>query len=89
MNFTWDAQKAQKVLEERGIGFEDAIRIFAGDRLEIRSHQNDEERWLTVGELEGRCIALVFTRRDKTIRIITARRARKNEERAYYSRYPR
>jgi uncharacterized protein len=89
MNFTWDAQKAQKVFEERGLDFNIAIRVFAGDRLEIRSDQNDEERWLTVGELEGRCIALVFTRRDKSIRIITARRARKNEERAYYSRYPR
>ncbi|MGL4634898.1 MAG: BrnT family toxin [Beijerinckiaceae bacterium] len=89
MFFIWDAQKARKVLEERGLDFNVAIQIFAGNRLEVRSDQNNEERWLTIGELEGRCIAVVFTRRDETIRIITARRARKNEERAYYSRYPR
>jgi uncharacterized protein len=86
MNFTW---KAQKVLEERDLDFNDATRFFIGDRLEIRSDQNNEERWLTVGELEGRCIALIFTRRDETIRVIIDRRARKNEERACYERYPR
>jgi uncharacterized protein len=87
--FTWDAQKAQRVLEIRGIDFEKTVRIFSGDRTEFRSDQNGEERWLTVGELDGRCVAVVYTKRADTIRIITARRARKNEERAYYSRYPR
>jgi uncharacterized protein len=89
VEFEYDAQKAQRVLEVRGIDFGKAVRIFSGDRIEFRSDQNGEERWLTVGELDERCLAVVYTKRDAIIRIITARPASKNEKRAYYSRYPR
>jgi uncharacterized protein len=89
MEFVFDVRKAQKVLDERGIDLRDMVPIFLGNRIEQRSDQNGEERWLTVGELNGKCFAVVYTRRGDTIRIITARRARSNEERAYRSRFPR
>ncbi len=89
MQFDWDARKAHRILEERGIDFRDVIRIFASERVEIRSDQNGEERWLAIGELNGKCFTVVYTMRDDRIRIITARRARRNEERAYHSRHPR
>ncbi len=89
MNFEWDARKAHQVLEARGIDFRDMVRIFASDRVDLRSDQKGEERWLAIGELNGKCFTVVYTMREETIRIITARRARPNEERAYHSRHPR
>ncbi|MCO4053611.1 MAG: BrnT family toxin [Bosea sp.] len=41
-----------------------------------------------IGELEGRIFAVIFTMRGDTIRIITPRRARNNEERAYRESHP-
>ncbi|MEO6784056.1 MAG: BrnT family toxin [Bradyrhizobium sp.] len=48
-----------------------------------RSDRNNEERWIAIGFLENRLIAVVFTRRADAFRIISARRARKNEESEY------
>jgi uncharacterized DUF497 family protein len=88
MRFDWDAQKAHRILEARGIDFRDMVQIFASDRVEIRSKHPGEERWLAIGELNGKCFTVVYTMREGTIRIITARRARPDEERAYHSRHP-
>ncbi|MFQ5730311.1 MAG: BrnT family toxin [Waddliaceae bacterium] len=40
---------------------------------------------MTVGEVNNRIIAVVYTPRGDKIRIISARKARKNEERKYRS----
>src|SRR5271156_4230470 len=83
--FEWDEKKRISNLEKHGIDFEDATDVFCGVNLIRRSHQNNEERWIAIGETEGRIIAVVFTRRQDALRIISARRARKNEERQYRS----
>ena len=45
-----------------------------------------EERWVTIGKtLKLFIVAVVFTIRDATIRIISARQARKNEIKEYLS----
>jgi len=69
--------------EKHGIDFDDATEIFYGPIFLRRSDRNNEERCIAVGSLEHRLIAVVFTRRSDVIRIISARRARKNEEREY------
>jgi uncharacterized DUF497 family protein len=81
--FEWDENKRTSNLEKHGIDFEDAIEVFYGGSLLRRSHRNNEERWIAIGETEGRIVTVVFTRRRDTLRIISARRARKNEERDY------
>lgn len=83
--FEWDEKKRTSNLEKHGIDFEDATEIFYGISLLRRSHRNNEERWIAIGETEGRIIAVVFTRRRDALRIISARRARKNEERQYHN----
>jgi uncharacterized protein len=80
----WDAAKAASNRDKHGIDFDEAIEIFYGPSLLRRSDRNAEARWLAIGETEGRVITVVFTRRGDALRIISARRARKNEERAYY-----
>lgn len=81
--FQWDANKNDLNLAKHGIDFDEAIEIFYSPHLLLRSKHRDEERWIAVGESEGRTIAVVFTWRDSDVRIISARRARKDEKRAY------
>jgi uncharacterized DUF497 family protein len=83
MNFEWDAQKARRIFAERGIDLNDMVLLWLGPRVEIRTDQNGEARWKTIGELEDRIYTVVFTMRGDTIRLITARRAWDSEERAY------
>lgn len=79
----WNADKAASNRRKHGIDFDEAVGVLYGPVLLSRSDRNNEERWLAIGETEGRAIAIVFTWRGNTLRIISARRARKYEERAY------
>jgi uncharacterized DUF497 family protein len=81
--FEWNQQKNDLNLAKHGIDFEDATAIFYGPVLVRRSDRNSEERWVALGSLDGKLIAVVFARRADVIRIISARRARKNEEAEY------
>jgi uncharacterized DUF497 family protein len=81
--FDWDEQKARSNLQKHRIDFDEASGVFYGSPLLRRSDRNDEERWIAVGESEGRFVTVVFTRRGDTIRIISARHARNEEKRTY------
>jgi uncharacterized protein len=81
--FEWDDDKSRANVGKHGIDFEDASAIFYEPIVLRQSNRNDEERWVAIGSLEDGLIAVVFTRRADVIRIISARRARKNEEREY------
>jgi uncharacterized protein len=83
VSFEWDEEKNGLNRAKHAIDFDDAIEIFYGPIISRRSDRNNEERWIAVGYSENRLIAVVFTRRADVIRIISARRARKNEEREY------
>jgi uncharacterized protein len=80
----WNEEKAASNRRKHGIDFDEAMEIFYGTSLLRRSDRNKEERWLAIGESEGRVIAVAFTWRGDTLRIISARHARRNERRAYY-----
>lgn len=84
MEFEWDEAKRRRVLRERGLDFVDATLLFDGRPvLSVPSPRGAEERWLTVGAIEGRLIAAVWTWRDGNIRLVTMRRARDEEKRHY------
>ena len=84
MEFEWSEAKRIAVLEARGLDFIDAEILFDGRALyTVASPRLAEERWLSVGELNGRLVAVVWTRRSETIRIITMRRARNEEKERY------
>jgi uncharacterized protein len=80
----WNEDKAASNRRKHGIDFDEAVEIFYGTSLLRRSDRKTEERWLAIGETEGRVVTVVFTWRGDTLRIISARRARRNEKRAYY-----
>src|ERR1700688_471060 len=81
--FDWDEQNNELNRSTHGIDFDDAIEIFYGPIILRRSDRNNEERWTVLGYSDNRLIVVVFTRRADVIRIISVRRARKNEEREY------
>ena len=81
--FEWDDDKSSANLRNHGIDFDDASEVFYGPIILRQSDRNNEERWIAIGSLEDRLLTVVFTRRTDVIRTISARRARKNEEREY------
>lgn len=82
-----DEAKRIRTLEQRGIDFRAAIAVFDAEPLVIESPRADEKRWIAIGLLHGVEVAVIYTLRGDIIRIITARRARHNERRAYHARY--
>jgi uncharacterized DUF497 family protein len=81
--FEWDDEKRERTLKKHGIDFVDAAEIFVGRHLLLAGRSETEQRQIAVGYVNGVAIAVVFKIRDDAIRIITARRARKNEREAY------
>jgi uncharacterized protein len=82
--FEWDEKKDRANLIKHGISFDDASQIFHGPVIVKRSDRKDEERWIGVGKSNDRILTVIFTRRDKAICIISARRPRADEKRAYH-----
>jgi uncharacterized protein len=88
MEFEWSEAKRIAVLQARRLDFLDGRRMFDGRPiLTAPSPRRDEERWVSIGELDGEMIAIVWTRRGSAIRIITMRKARDEEKRRYRSLY--
>jgi hypothetical protein len=71
----WDEAKRVRTLRERGLDFADAERIFEGRFFTRRDDRRDygEIRYITVGSLSGRFVALVWTARAGGRRIISLR----------------
>jgi hypothetical protein len=47
--------------------------------LEVPARTDDEQRWLAIGKIGAKHWSAVFVRRDHKVRIISVRRARKQE----------
>jgi uncharacterized DUF497 family protein len=88
VEFEWDAARRRWVLDERGLDFLDAALLFNGRPfLTAPSPKVSEARWLSIGELEGRLIAVVWTWRAEALRIVTMRRARNEEKKRYRAHF--
>jgi hypothetical protein len=83
MPFEWDEAKRLGNIEKHGIDFIRAQRIFDGPVLARQLPYQSEDRWIAIGLVDGREIAVVYTLRAEAIRIISARRARRDEREAY------
>jgi uncharacterized protein len=83
--FEWDDNKRRANVAKHGIDFIDATEVFRDPRqFTYRStHRDHEERFISVGLVHKRLIAVVFTQRGERIRIISARAARRKEREQY------
>jgi uncharacterized DUF497 family protein len=84
MGFEWDPGKSASNEAKHGIPLDVVQLCFELPLLARRSDRTGEERWLALGSLEGAVIAFVYTKRGDTIRLISARRANRNERKRYF-----
>ena len=87
MRFEADPAKAAHNLKKHKVSFEEAASVF-GDSMAYTfpdpDHSVGEERWLTFGMSRiGRILAIIYTERRGTIRLISARLATKHERSIY------
>jgi uncharacterized DUF497 family protein len=85
MLFEWDDRKAAQNVAKHGVPFEYAARVFLDPhRLDSQDNRHhSEERWLTLGKIEGRLFAVAYTPRGTVLRLISARKANERELRKY------
>ena len=85
MDYQWDPKKAKNNLEKHGVAFADAISVFCDEfALTIEDDNPDEQRFVTIGmDALSRIIVVVFTWRNDSIRIISARKATRRERKQY------
>jgi len=86
MDFEWDEAKRVANLEKHAIDFLRATQLFDGRPvITCSSPRGDELRFITIGAVEEEIVAVVWTERDSIKRLISARKARNAEKRAYRS----
>ena len=85
MGFEWDAGKEANNFAKHGIDFVQAAQIFRGPVLERVDARRDygEERMIALGKYDGIVLCVVYTRRNKYRRIISAWRAGKYDRQNY------
>ena len=85
MDFEFDASKSKANLEKHGIDFVEAQQLWEDeDRLEIPARTEDEPRHVLIAALGQKLWSAFFTYRRGRIRLISVRRARKEERALYY-----
>jgi uncharacterized protein len=86
MEFEWDESKRVSNLRKHGIDFLDVPAVFDGAVVTVEDERFDygEERFVTFGLLQGHVIAVVHTENEDYIRIISARKATKYEQKNYF-----
>lgn len=84
--FEWDLAKSEACLLRRGFDFAYALNAFGDrDRLVFADDRRDygEERYRLLGVVDQCVFCVVFTFRDTTLRIISARKANRREVAQY------
>ncbi|WP_084691046.1 BrnT family toxin [Sphingomonas sp. SRS2] len=87
MRISYDEEKRRKVLNERQIDFDDAAEFFDAFHLTKRDDRDyKEERYISIGEMKGQVILVVWTPREDSRRIITMWKADHGERERYQRR---
>jgi len=86
MSYEWDEQKRQINVKKHGVDFIDVPELFDGDVVIIPDERFDygENRFIVIGVLKSQVLVVAYTERGDNIRIISARKATKNEQIYYF-----
>jgi uncharacterized protein len=82
MQFTWNEKKRASNRKAHKLDFEKAASVFEGHTFTFEDDRFDyaEERFVTLGFLEGVAVSLVHTESENEIHCISFRYATKREE---------
>ena len=86
MNFAWDEAKRLGNIAKHGFDFVASKAVFDDETVTMLDDRFDygEERFVTFGLLKGRVVAIAHTETDTVIRVISLRKATRNEEINYF-----
>jgi len=93
IRFEWDQRKNTANKRKHGISFEEAATVFSDDNALLLSdpeHSDEEDRFLLLGlsvSLRTLVVCHCYRKDAKVIRIISARKATRNERTQYVQRY--
>ena len=87
-DFEWDDAKARRNYVKHGVTFDTARMAFADPfMVEILDEREDyrEDRFLLIGMVQGELLSVIYTEREGRFRLISARRADKDEQDHYFT----
>jgi len=87
MRYTHDHAKRTANLKKHGYDFRDAPTVIESDQtvtFEDRRFSYEDQRFITLGMLRGVVVVVATTETDEEIRVISMRKAERNEEDIYY-----
>ncbi len=85
MNFEYNPDKSKSNRGKHGISLEEAKQLWLVRAAVVDAHQRFEEsRHMIIGKIENKFYSAIFTMRDETIRLISARRSSKKEIKIYH-----
>ena len=94
-NFEWDPVKAKENLRKHKIAFERAAQVFLDPHMvsiDDEEHSDKEDRWITLGRDKTAVVLVVIhtfreiDSENSSIRLISARKATRREEKQYSMR---
>jgi len=89
LEFTWDHLKAHSNIKKHGVSFEEAKSAFYDENARViydPDHSQQEDRFILLGMSEYSRLLIVchcYRENDSIIRIISARKANKLEQKQY------
>jgi uncharacterized DUF497 family protein len=84
VSFEFDEAKSAANKRKHGIDFVEAQQLWADPKwIQLRARSTDEDRFMVIGVIGQRHWTAFITLRGERIRLISARRARKQEVLAY------
>ncbi len=92
LRFDWDRSKNLENKRKHGISFEEAQAVFLDENalmIHDPDHSDDEDRFVLLGlSAKMRILAVChcYRKSDEVIRIISARKATRNEQKRYWER---
>ena len=86
MRFFWDESKRISNLNKHDLDFALTYLVFEQDTFTFEDNRitYNERRFVTLGLLNGIVVVVVHTETDGVIRVISLRRAVKNEQKLYF-----
>ena len=91
LQFTWDENKNRANRRKHGVSFEETQTAFRDENAKVYfdpDHSDDEDRFILLGisfSLRVLVVCHCYRENDRVIRIISARKADRREEKDYWS----
>lgn len=86
----WDENKRNANIDKHKLDFRDAVGILDGPcSVALARKIGGEPRWIAIGMLDDIHVAIIYTMRERVLRVISMRKARKNERENHHTNFGR